>query len=119
MTIEIGVLIGLVGVVLTIGGYVISLERRLTALETTTKPFISALEQMALSILHKPHGDPQTLRLDALIDSRKAGTFGEAGAYQLRKLLEEKVKAADVPDFERVAAMIVIAALTTDYDLNN
>lgn len=119
MTLEIGVLIGLLGLIFTVGGYVVSLEKRLTALETTTKPFISALEQMALSALHKPHSDPQTLRLDALIDRRKAGTLQKSEAYQLRELLQEKIKGGDVPDFERMAALIVCAALTTDYRLDD
>lgn len=118
MTIEIGVLLGLLTIIFSVGGYVVTLEKRLTALETTTKPFIAALEQMALSALHKPHDDPQTLRLDTLIDLRKAGTLTEASARELRSLLLEKVKALDVPDLERMAAMIVIAALTSDYDLD-
>lgn len=91
-----------------------SIEGRLTALETKVDVFWRALAVDAAQILHSP--DPEKARQDDLLDQFMAGGLRGAEMLELVQLLEEIREDHDALAGERLAASVVLQAITARYE---
>lgn len=115
MEVSPAVIISAIMLALAIGGYFhnrfvyqAAIESRLTKIETQVQPFIKALENMAVQILHHPSQQER----DDLLDKFKAGTLTPDDARKLKTMLAEVIEDWKSPGGEVTAAMIISASLT-------
>ncbi len=112
------VIISSVGLVVSVLGYFhnrfvyqVALEHRLATVEAHTAPFVKALEQMAVTILHHP---TQYAR-DELLEKFQDNKLSMTEAVKLKEMLEVVLEDEKAPALEQTAAMLLAASIVARY----